>query len=175
MSIITTERLLLRPLTPPDVTEKYVGWLNDSEVNQFLETRHHPQTKQSCLAFVESVNQDPLSHLFGVFLKSNNEHIGNAKIGFINVHYQTAQVSLFIGEKKYWGQGYSTELVKALSDYGFHQLKLQKLEAGCYEHNLGSLNVFLRSGYSVEGFLRQHVIHEGKRIGCFLLGKLANE
>lgn len=173
--MIITERLILRSLTVSDVSEKYLGWLNDPEMNQFLETRHHVQTLESCLDFVETANQDPGSHLFGIFIKVTNEHIGNAKIGFINPYYQTGQVSLFIGEKKYWGKGYSTELIKALSEYGFKKLGLHKLEAGCYENNLGSLNVFLRAGYSVEGFLRQHVIHDGKRIGCFQLGMLANE
>lgn len=173
--MIRTKRLILRRLTAEDVTKKYVNWLNDPEVNQFLETKHSQQTLQSCLDFVQSTNQDPNNHLFGVFLKDTQEHIGNAKIGFVNTHYQTGQVSLFIGEKQYWGKGYSTELIQALSDYGFKQLGLHKLEAGCYENNLGSLNVFLRSGYSVEGFLRQHVIHNGKRLGCFQLGKLANE
>lgn len=172
---IETLRLILRKLRPEDITEKYLGWLNDPEINRYLETRHVVQTLDSCREFVEKCNTTHGEHLFGVFLKSSDEHIGNAKIGFVNEHYKRGQLSLLIGEKKYWGKGYSTELVSALTEYAFNQLGLIRVEAGCYEDNLASLRVFLKCGYTVEGFFRNHVILDGKPQGGFWLGKLIDE
>jgi len=34
---LVSKRLVLRQLTLEDVSEKYVGWLNDPDVNRFLE------------------------------------------------------------------------------------------------------------------------------------------
>lgn len=175
MHEIETSSLHLRPLGAEDVSEIYASWLNDPEVNKYLETRHEYQTIESCKNFVESCNNDPGSHLFGIFLKENGRHIGNAKVGFINPYYKTGQVSLFIGEKQFWNKGFSTEVVRALNQFAFKKLGLQRLEAGCYEDNLGSLRVFLKSGYVVEGFKRSHVVRDGRRLGCFWLGVLANE
>lgn len=172
---VETPRLFLRHLEASDATATYADWLNDPEVNRYLETRHVPQTPESCRAFISQCNQDPGTELFGVFLKGSGQHIGNAKIGFFNSYYQRAQLSLFIGEKKYWGQGLSSELVRALTAYGFGEMGLHRLEAGCYEENLASLRVFLKAGYVVEGFMRDQVTLDGRRQGCFWLGALAHE
>lgn len=175
MPKIETPRLYLRHLESSDASEIYAGWLNDPQVNRYLETRHVLQTSASCREFIDQCNADPGSKLFGVFLKETGEHIGNAKIGFISSHYQRGQISLFIGERRYWGLGLSSELVRGLTAYGFEHLGLHRLEAGCYEDNLASLRVFLKSGYVVEGFMRDHVTLDGRRTGCFWLGALARE
>lgn len=175
MPEIETSRLSLCRLEEKDATETYAAWLNDPDVNKYLETRHTQQSAESCKEFIASCNSDPGSHLFGIFLKETGVHIGNAKIGFINKYYDRGQVSLFIGEKKYWNKGLSTEIVCALNKYAFLTLGLQRLEAGCYEDNLSSLRVFLKSGYVVEGFMRSHVARDGRRLGCFWLGMLASE
>ncbi|WVM94098.1 GNAT family protein [Halopseudomonas pachastrellae] len=62
-----------------------------------------------------------------------------------------------------------------ITAYGFDSLGLHRLEAGCYEDNLASLRIFLKAGYTVEGFMREHVTLNGRRMGCFWLGKLHNE
>jgi len=175
MNKIDTVDLLLRELTEHDATSEYVGWLNDSDVNKYLETRHALQTLQSCRDFISSCNRDPCSHLFGVFLKSTGKHIGNVKIGFVNEMYSRGQLSLFIGDKECWNKGYATQVVRVMTSYAIKNLKLQRVEAGCYEDNLGSLRIFLKAGYVVEGFMRSHVERDGKRLGCFWLGILADE
>lgn len=172
---IESPRLLYRPLAEQDATETYASWLNNPAVNQFLETRHSVQTVASCREFIQACNQTPNEHLFGVFLKETEQHIGNTKLGFINPHYQTGQLSLFIGEQNMWGKGFASEVIQAITQYGFEQLQLHKIEAGCYESNLGSLRAFMKNGYVVEGFLRNHVILEGKRQGTFWLGKTIHE
>jgi RimJ/RimL family protein N-acetyltransferase len=140
-----------------------------------LETRHTKQSIESCKSFIENCNQDEFSHLFGVFFKESQQHIGNVKIGFIHNLYERGQLSLFIGEKNFWGMGLSTELVKGVTRYGFDTLGLHRIEAGCYEENLASLRIFLKAGYTVEGFLRDQVSIGERRVGCFWLGVLKHE
>jgi [ribosomal protein S5]-alanine N-acetyltransferase len=175
MHKIETVSLALRNLVADDASKEYADWLNDNEVNKYLETRHSPQTVQTCRDFIAVCNSDPNSHLFGIFLKSNGRHIGNAKIGFISPIHQSGQISLFIGNKDCWGKGYATQVVQALTAHSIKTLGLKKLEAGCYEDNLGSLRVFLKAGYVVEGFMRSHIERDNRRLGCFWLGILADE
>lgn len=175
MRRIETERLVLKPLQLTDATQMYADWLNDPEVNQYLETRYQEHTIASCQAFIEQCNGDTSTQLFGIFVKATGAHIGNAKLGFIHPVYLRGQLSLFIGNKAYWNKGLASEVVKSLTDFGFAELGLNRIEAGCYEENLSSLRIFLKAGYNVEGFLRSHVISNGKSSGCFWLGILKNE
>ena len=174
MKSIQTERLYFRPLTADDATQTYADWLNDPDIGQYLETRHAEQTIESCREFIAGCNADPNSHLFGVFLKDDT-HIGNAKLGFINPRYKTGQLSLFIGDKSQWGQGFAGEIVSTLTRYGFENLGLERIEAGCYEPNQASLKVFLKAGYSLEGTFRKHVEHRGKRVDVLWLAILKDE
>lgn len=177
MSTVTimSERLLFKTLSEKDVSERYVGWLNDPDVNRFLETRFSSQTIESCRKFVSDMENDPASFLFGIFNKETSEHIGNIKLGFINTNHRTGQLSFFIGEKSYWGKGFATESIRSLTKWGFDELRLERIEAGCYDTNMGSLRAMLKAGYSVEGFFRNSVDFEGSRIGCFWLGITQND
>lgn len=175
MTPITSERLLFRTLGKEDVSERYLGWLNDPEVNRYLETRFAPQTRETCESFVSDMEKDHASYLFGIFDKVTLDHIGNIKMGFINAHHQSAQLSLFIGEKSCWGKGYATESIRRITTWGFEVLGLERVEAGCYDSNFGSLRAFLKVGYSVEGFFRNSVVSDGRRIGCFWLGIIRND
>lgn len=175
MTALTSERLLFRKLTKADVSERYLGWLNDPDVNQYLETRFSSQTRDTCEKFVVDMEQDPASHLFGIFNKKTLEHIGNIKLGFINTHHQSGQLSLFLGEKSCWGKGYATESIKCITKWGFEALGLERIEAGCYDANIGSLRAFLKAGYSVEGFFRNSIFFNGRRIGGFWLGIIRSD
>ena len=172
---LSSQRLIYRALGVDDVTQHYVDWLNDPEVNRYLETRHNHQTLDSCRSYVADMISNPAHNLFGIYLRKTGKHIGNTKLGFINPHHQRAQLSLFIGERDCWGKGFATETIKTITSWGFNELKLEKIEAGCYDTNMGSLRAFLKAGYQVEGYLRKNIVLEGQRIGSFWLGILPNE
>lgn len=168
-------RLLYRKLSSEDVSERYIGWLNDPEVNRYLEIRFDKHTLETCHAFVERTNDDACSHLFGLFDKQSRSHIGNIKLGFINSRHQRGELSFFIGDKRFQGRGLATEAVRELTRWGFAECGLQKIEAGCYEQNFASLRCLLKSGFFVEGFARNAVELEGRRMGCFKLGALPEQ
>lgn len=173
---IETPRLYLRTLLASDVSQAYVDWLNDSEVNRYLETRLTVHTLDSCGEFVRNCNSSKSEHLLGIFFKETNTHIGNAKLGFINDIHSRAQISLFIGDKAFWGRGLAKEVVHSVTEYGFDQIGLERIEAGCYEGNFSSLRVFLSVGYIVEGFFRSHAVSDqGQRVGCFWMAILKHE
>jgi len=77
MKIIKTPRLIIKSLRVDDISKKYIEWLNDEEVNKYLETRFQMQNYQSCLDFVNRIHKDEREELFGIFTNNNNEHTGN--------------------------------------------------------------------------------------------------
>ncbi|MEM9919558.1 MAG: GNAT family N-acetyltransferase [Bacteroidota bacterium] len=55
----------------------------------------------------------------------------------------------------YWRQGYATEVLSALLDFGFDRLHLHRIEAGCAVDNIGSIRVLEKVGMVREGRRRQ--------------------
>lgn len=156
-----SERLAFRPLTAADCNTAYLGWLNDPAINRFLETRHSEQSLESIHAFVEGVNGRENEHLFGMFLRADDRHIGNIKVGPISAIHQRGDVSLFIGERAAWGAGYACEAISAISRFSFEVLGVKKLCSGMYAENLGSFRAFLKAGYKHEGTRRHQGMIDG--------------
>lgn len=157
---IETERLLLRSLDPEAVDARYVGWLNDPAINRYLEVRHARQDLAGVKDYVRQMNASKTSLLLGIFLKTpagRGPHIGNIKLGPIDPVHRHAHIGFLIGEKTRWGQGYTTEAVRALTRYGHEKIGLVKVTAGCYAANAASARVFLKLGYVQEARLRDQV------------------
>mgnify|MGYP001613484527 CR=1 FL=1 len=121
------ERLYLRPITIDDVNETYVEWLNDPEVNQFLENRFEVHTLASARAYLQKISQNSTNVFLVMVRKDTEAHIGNIKLGPIDLHHQYGSIGLLIGDKNSWGKGVATEAVQLLTQYAFDTLNLHKL------------------------------------------------
>jgi RimJ/RimL family protein N-acetyltransferase len=172
---IKGDRLYLREVRRSDVTERYRAWLNDPEVNRFLETRFVPRSLENIASFVEAMDGNPDSVLLAICLKQDDRHIGNIKLGPINWIHRTADISLFIGEKSTWGQGYATEAISAVTAFAFERLDLRKCTAGAYILNVGSIRAFEKAGYEREGLLRAQWFCDGAYTDEVLLGAINAE
>ena len=168
--MLQSSRLLLRALEPGDLNATYLSWLNDPAVNRYLETRFLPQSHEALQAYWEDHRDDPSSPWFAICLASEGRHVGNIKLGPIQWLHRRADLSLFIGERKCWGQGYASEAIALVRDWAFRELDLQKLNAGIYSGNLGSRRAFEKCGFELEGTLRQEVVSAGQRLDVSRLG-----
>ena len=162
-------RLVLRPLELADVGDTYLGWLNDPEVNAYLETRHERQTIATVEAYVRRISAKADECLMAI-CRRDGTHIGNIKVGPIHPHHKVADVSLFIGARDCWGQGFATEAIGLASGHAFRTLGVEKLSAGMYAPNVASTKAFLRAGFMIEGTREKHYQLRGARCDILLLG-----
>ena len=74
----------------------------------------------------------------------------------IDSRFDRAEIGYWIG-KPYWGQGYCTEAGRAMRDWGFSELGLNRIYATHFKRNPASGRVMQNLGMKREGELRQHV------------------
>jgi len=167
---IDGDRIYLREVRLSDVNQIYVNWLNDPEVNQYLETRNDVQTIDSVQKYVEKMVVNDNELFFAICLIENDKHIGNIKLGPINLVHHFAEVSLLIGDKNEWGKGIATEAIYFLTKYSIEILKLHKLTAGCYANNIGSVKAFEKVGFNIEGIWKDHYLCNTEYVDRICLG-----
>lgn len=155
--LLKGEKISLRLVLVDDCGKKYLGWLEDKEVNKYLETRWSAQTIDSIQAFVSEMLESEDNYLFAIIENSRNNHIGNIKIGPINHNHSFADVSYFIGDRSAWGRGYATEAIELVTSFGFEKLNLHRIQAGLYEDNIVSEKCLKKAGYTFEGVLRKQL------------------
>lgn len=165
------QHIYLRFLSPDDVSDDYVAWMNNAEITQYLESRWSVQTLEGIRAFVKTMADSPNDYLFGMFLNDTHQHIGNIKIGNVNQRHRYGDVGLIIGDKASWGKGIAAEAIALATRYGFEELNLNKLTAGMYEPNLGSYKAFIKAGYKEAGRYEKHFFYQGRYVDAFLVEK----
>lgn len=159
-------------LRPEHVTDAYVAWLNDPQVNRFLESRFTTHTLDSTRDYVAKTLAAPDTLFLGIHSTELDRHVGNIKLGPINTQHGTGEVGIMIGDRGAWGRGIGTAAIKAMSEIARGQLDLRKVTAGCYASNGGSRSAFEKAGYVVEGVRRKQFLLEGREEDLVMMGKL---
>jgi [ribosomal protein S5]-alanine N-acetyltransferase len=170
--ISSNKNIYLRELMDIDVTQSYVDWLNNKEINQYLESRIVTHSLGTVKHYVKDLFESSDNMLFGVFDNSTDKHIGNIKLGNIDVFHRKADVGLIIGEKNYWGQGVATEMIKMISKIAKIKFSLNKLYAGAYSVNIGSIRAFIKAGWGQEGIQKKQSKFNDLFVDNIIMGKI---
>ena len=86
-------------------------------------------------------------------------------IGTIGLHlnkeHQKAELGYWLG-KNFWRKGYLTEALKAVLEFGFKELNLNKIYATHFLFNPNSGKVMLKAGMKFEGLQKQEYLQHGE-------------
>lgn len=167
---IQGKRIFLRTIKESDINRKYLKWMHDQQVNQYLEIRFEKWSKSKIKKYIKDIKNNPAYLFLAIIFKEGDKHIGNVKIGPINRIHKFAEIGIIIGEKEFWGKGLATEAIKLVTDYCFNNLGLYKLTAGAYKNNAGSIKVFKKSGFKIEGIRKMQYLYRGSYTDAVLLG-----
>ncbi|QQE78331.1 GNAT family N-acetyltransferase [Alicyclobacillus sp. SO9] len=102
----------------------------------------------------------------------------NQLIGSIGLHISKANRSASIGywiSKEYEAKGIMTKCCKAMIDYGFRELDLNRIEIRAIKENIRSRAIPERLGFKLEGTLRQDVQLYDAMADTIVYGLLAQE
>ena len=163
----------LAPLRKEDVAERYVSWLNDPEINRYLEIRHAvPITQEDVIAFVEKCLFDRRPH-WGIF--DGKKHIGNVSCSAYDLRSRWIDISFLLGEKDYWGKGICTDAIASVLDYLFNEQLFHKVCGGTYSINKGSIRIFEKLGFAQEACFREQALLDGGYVDVFKFGLLKKD
>jgi RimJ/RimL family protein N-acetyltransferase len=172
---ITTQRLSVRNLTEADA-QAILEILSDREVTRFLSIPAIDSIKQA----KEFILQAHRGFESGSLLEWGVEDYTTGQlIGFCCYHnwnrmHKRAEIGFALG-KKFWGQGYMTELLQEFIPFGFERLQLHRIEADVDPRNVASLKLLKRCGFKVEGHLRERYHQNGEIQDAVILGLLKHE
>ena len=90
-----------------------------------------------------------------ITLKDDDVYIGD--VGFDNYVKKSNRMELgYILAKKHWGKGLMTEAIRAVLEYGFMEMELNRVQALVDPRNVGSRRVLEKNGFKYEGTLREY-------------------
>lgn len=112
-------------------------------------------TKTLMLAQIEENKQEnPANYTFIIEELNSNAFIGLLGFKLGSPKYKTAEIWYKLNHE-YWNKGFATEAVIRIIEFGFSNLKLHRISAGCATANVGSYKVLEKAGMLREGLSRQ--------------------
>lgn len=171
------KKIYLRALSisDADVANRYLDWVNDSEIRQAMGTLSFPTSKEQLIDYIKAKNNDPNVAFFAIVDKETKKHVGNVKLEPINWIDRRAIYGVLIGDKNSRGKGYGTEVLKLVLDYAFFDLNLNRVEAAATEKNQASVKHFLKVGFVVEGTFRKQKFQNGEYVDSIYMAILREE
>jgi ribosomal-protein-alanine N-acetyltransferase len=173
---LETARLLLRPflLTDAQDVQRLAG---DKAVAEPTSAIPHPYEDGMAEAWIsthQSAFDSGKMTSFAIILKASNTLIGAISLLNISDDGHRAELGYWIG-RKFWEQGYGTEAARAVMEYGFSELYLNRIHGRCLKRNRGSGRVLEKAGMRYEGCQRGHENKEQKFEDIMLYGILKSE
>ncbi len=173
--IIRGERIYLRPTERTDLPT-FVAWFNDADVLRNLAMRT-PMSLASEEAWFERMQaaQGKTDYHFVICLLEDDRAIGTIGLHGIDFRHGTAELGIAIGEKAEWGKGYGTDATRAICDFGFGGLRLERIALRYYEGNERGRRAYDRAGFVHEATLRRAHFAGGEFIDVHVMSRLRGE
>lgn len=172
---LETERLYLRKLTPEDFTYVFENYSKQEIMSFFgFETEEEYQTgKFKAENGYTSYNRSIVQ--FQLIEKTTNTVIGAA--GFHNWYndHRRAEIGYHLRNDAFKSQGFMSEAVEKIIEYGFTKMNLHRMEAFVGTENIPSLKLMSKFNFTQEGVLKQHYFINDKFEDSIIFSRLVTD
>lgn len=167
------EKIYLSPLNVEDA-EKYVEWFCDFKTTDGIGKSGSIITVSAERQWIEKTTQKSEMN-FAIVKLENDELIGNC--GFMDVSHQNriGTIGIFIGDENNRSNGYGTEAVRLMLDYGFNYLNLNNIMLIVKSFNERAIKCYKKVGFKEFGRRRQSCFFNGKYYDDVHMDILAEE
>ena len=157
---IEGERIYLSPMQTSDLS-LFLKWVNDREVSDKIGNTSLTFNEKNEMAWIEqSLEKGEPS--FTIVTKENDAPIGNCSFMDIDHINRCGTVGIFIGEEEYRNNGFGTEAMKLLVNYGFKILNLHNINLWVYSFNDRAIACYKKVGFTEIGRRHECYYLEGK-------------
>ncbi len=173
--ILQTARLLLRPFSERDAQAIYALQSN-ARVLRYWDSP--PWTERSradaFIAACRTMEEDGSGGRFAIETRDENAFIGWCSMFRWNPVYRSLGIGYCFDEPA-WGKGYATEAVRAMLQWAYGALDLNRVEAELDTRNAASARVLEKLGFEREGLRREDCIVSGEVSDSWIYGLLRRD
>lgn len=156
------ENLRLRALRAAD-SQTYFKWINDKELVLF-NSAYKPISEESHNNWFSNVTSRTDIKIFSIVLHDNENKetlIGSCSLRNIDLAAHTSELQIRIGEKKFLSKGFGSVAVKKLLDYGFKDLKMNRIYLDVFSSNKRAIRAYEKCGFMYEETKKQRAFVNG--------------
>lgn len=175
--IIGSGRVYLRPFEATDA-ERYRRWRADAEPMGLAGWHERAplslaQVEERITRLAEEQGKELVTFL--ICLVADDRPIGEVMLVDLDQRNGSAQLGIFIGEAEEWGKGYGTDAVHAIVDFGFAELRLERIWLNVWTENPRAQRAYEKAGFVHEGTIRHDRFEHGAHTSGHVMSILRDE
>lgn len=175
LTLLSGSRVSLTPLSSLDAPS-FARWQLDTEYLRMLDAKPaFPKNEAAMTEWIRAGQQGSQHFLFGIRVQTTESLIGFVELGEVLWTHRTAWLSIGIGERTYWGQGYGYEAAALVLDFAFRELNLHRVQLTVFGYNERAIRLYEKLGFQREGVYREFMERDGERYDMYLYGILRKE
>ena len=171
---LTTERLLLKQITPDDAPALF-ELRSNKQVMQYID-RPLAQTIDNAMALIKLITDALHSNdaiTWGIFLKEQPARLIGT-IGFWRIQKEHCRAEIgYMLHPSLQGKGMMQEAMTKVLDYGFKTMNLHSVEANVNPSNEASIRLLERSGFVREAYFKENYFYNGQFLDSAIYSLLA--
>lgn len=172
--IIRTSRLVLRAVEETD-NPMLLEIINDPDTEYMLGGWSFPVSSRDQSAWFAALKNTPNTLRLVAEKCGEGGTIGTVILTDIDYKNGTSEIHVKLSVEGVRGQGYGTEIVEAIVNYAFSELRLKCIYAHIIAINSASCHMFEKCGFVREGILRRRVYKRGEYIDVYSYSILQEE
>lgn len=173
--VIRGRHVYLRPAERSDLAT-FVRWFADAEVARNLALRAPFSQAMEEGWFERTVAaQGTSDYHFVICLRADGRPIGTIGLHGLDWENGSAEFGIAIGEKAEWNKGFGTDALNAICDFGFGELRLERIQLHVYTGNDAARRSYEKAGFRMEGTLRHARFDRGEHRDVHLMSLLRDE
>ena len=170
------DRIYLSPRgTSDEEVEKFTDWMNDFQTTDFIGRSGQAITFIGEKEWLENSVKNVQDRSFSIIELNHNKLIGTISLENFNWIDRSAVLGIFIGDSEFRGNGYGTEAIKLLLEYGFKYLNLHSIRLDLLAINERAHKCYLKCGFKDTGCSREAIYVCGKYYDKLHMDILENE
>lgn len=164
---IDTNRLILRKFEDKDARYIYENWASDDEITKYLQWQSYTSINQGKerIEFLKENYKNKNYYDWAIVLKDINQPIGSIGCVELKEDIKAVHIGYCIG-KKWWHQGITSEALKAVIDFFFDKVGVERVESRHDPNNVNSGKVMQKCGMKYEGTMRKADFNNQGIVDC---------
>lgn len=174
-NILQGQRIRLTALDQDDL-ETIAGWYQDAGLLRLLDAVPSiPKTQNELQGWMAAGHKAKDTFLFAVRLIDEDRLLGFLEFDGILWNHQTGWLSVAIGDRDHWDQGYGSEALALALRFAFHELNLHRVSLNVFSYNQRAIAMYEKLGFQKEGVQREALHRDGQRHDMIYYGLLRRD
>jgi RimJ/RimL family protein N-acetyltransferase len=112
---------------------------------------------------------------FAICELDSSQPIGNVGLRNLDQDNGSAELSVLMTDHAFIGRGYGTDAVNCIVDFGFGELRLERIYLQVFDYNPRAKRSYEKSGFQTDATLRHSRFHRGQHHDVDVMSILRDE